>query len=303
MIGSFARVSVAAAMLVLGVSLGSSSKGRVIARLVSTSLLYVFIPLIILYKVIYTPVNVIAAYAAIVTLVFSLVIGSATALIPRLLRDYPRESIGASILAAGIHNSGFLPIPLMLILFHDAGPAALYATFVSSYASVITPVIVGMYGSRGGASYASVLGAMIRYPPFIALLTGLALRTIWAPMNSSAVLRSLYVLSSDATLLSFYLVGAALRQSGLGLNKAIGVIAVWRLGLEPVLTLAAIAVLGGELAPLWRKGLIIESMMPPATMNIVVSMIYGLDYKLVARAIGLITPISIALSILVSAPS
>ena len=66
--------------------------------------------------------------------------------------------------------------------------------------------------------------------------------------------------------------------------------------MEPTIALTTLILIGSGIKRLWRQGIVLESFMPSATMNIVVSMIYGLDYKTVAKAIGLVIPVSITLA-------
>ena len=291
-----ARILAASVLFLLGFLLGSRRAGASAASLLSKLLLYLVIPAIIIYKTMYSSVNIVASYAVLVTAIFFATVGSAYTLIPRILGEYPGQVIGAAVLAAGIHNAGFLPIPLMLILYGDAGPAALYATLSSSYAAIVVPIIISRFAQEKGDTR-RVARSVLTYPPFIALLLGVSLRLVGGQgMLSASTMNYAYVLSANATLLSFYLVGASLRQSGVGLDKPVTVIALWRLAVEPTIALTTLALLGSSIKGLWRQGIVLESFMPPATMNIVVSMIYGLDYKTVAKSIGLVTPISITIA-------
>lgn len=259
-------------------------------------LLFFSIPSVVLYKVAYTPLSIIVSYAAIVSLDVVAVLGSAALLVPRLLRGAGPETVGAAVLAAGIHNSAFLPIPLMLVLYGDAGPAALYSTIINVYIAVATPVIIGLYSPRyrGGSLAGRVARSIAEYPPVYALAAAAALRPLPGAPAVEPWLHLLYRAGAESTLASFYLVGSALRGAGLGVDRAVAAVAAWRLLLDPLTTFGLASLLGGGLRGAWLAGLYIEAFMPPATMNLVVSMLYGLDYRLVARCIGIITPLSLA---------
>lgn len=297
---AIARVVAAAALFTLGFYTGRSKGAKRLSKLVSRLLLWFSIPAIILYKVYTVDPATAAKYSILVVISAVGSITTAAVGIPRLLRGLPASSIGAAVLAAGIHNSAFLPIPLMLILHGDAGPAALYSAIINMVIVLVVPVIVGVYSETAGKGNIArrVASSIARFPPFYALVAGVMLRTLLAGNNTLvSVLGHVGRVAAESTLTSFCLVGAVLATAGLAVDKPTLVIAVWRLLVEPLLAIAVSIALGLE--GIWLAGALIEACMPPATMNIVFAITYGLDEKLVARAIGFTMPLSIVVSLLI----
>lgn len=100
--------------------------------------------------------------------------------------------------------------------------------------------------------------------------------------------------ASEMTMLSFYLVGTSI---GLAwppkIDSAVCFVAAWRLLVSPLIH-ACLAMLFG-LSGWLLKCALIESFMPPATMNLVFSEYYRLETGVVASSIALVTPLSLAL--------
>jgi predicted permease len=298
---NYFSATVAAALLVLGAASSRHPVSRRLSNAIASMLFYISVPLIVSYKVYSVEVETLADYAIVVVVSVLTAFTSAALLMPRLLRGAPPETIGAAILAAGIHNSAFLPIPLMLLLYDDAGPAALYSAVMNIVIAVVTPVVLGVYSpvhrGRGASRLRSIARSVASYPPVYALVAGLALKPLPPlPQTALELWGLLFTAGSYSTLLSFFLVGEVLARTGLRLDRGVLAVAAWRLAVEPTAAYMAVEALG--LSGVWRAGAIIESMMPPATMNLVVAMMYRLDYGLVARSIGFVTPFSIAGAVL-----
>ena len=297
--GTAASAAAAAALVTAGLIASGRRWARRAGDLIAAILFYIAVPLIASYKVYSVPLETIAEYSVVVAASVLSAFGSAAVLIPRLLRGAPKETIGAAVLAAGIHNSAFLPIPLMLLLYGDGGPAALYSAIMNIIMAVATPLVLGVYSpvyrSEGKSVAASIARSIATYPPVYAIAAGAALRHAALPSLAVDAWRVGYEAGSYLTLLSFFLIGEVIARTGIRPDRGVGVVAFWRLVVEPAAATAAVTAVGLE--GVWRAGAIIESFMPPATMNLVMAMLYKLDSGLVARSIGLITPISITLAV------
>jgi len=297
---SFFSAAVAGLLVLLGVLSSGRSFSRKVSKAIASLLFYVSVPLIVSYKVYSVELATLASYAAVVAASVLTAFASAAVFVPRLLRGAPPETVGAAVLAAGIHNSAFLPIPLMLLLYGDAGPAALYSAIMNLIIAVVTPIVLGYYSpvyrGRGRGTAISILHSLATYPPLYALAAGLALRMVELPAWAVSAWEHAFTAGSYSTLLSFFLVGEVVARAGLRLDRGVAVVAFWRLVVEPAA--ATVAVEAAGLRGVWRAGALIEAVMPPATMNLVVAMMYRLDYGLVARSIGVVTPLSIGAAVL-----
>ncbi|KSW11830.1 hypothetical protein CF15_03245 [Pyrodictium occultum] len=295
-----ARALVAVGLLAAGLLAGRSRAASTASRAISLMLLWFSVPFIVLYKIYTVDLVVAGKYALLVPASVLGALASAYLLIPRLLRGLPSKVVGAAVLAAGFHNAGFLPIPLMLILYDDAGPAALYSTLVNIIAAVAVPLVAGAYSPVGeaGSTAGKLAASLARFPPFYALVAGTLLYLLAGghPWLAEA-LGILGHVAAESTLSSFFLVGSVLAYAGIGFEKPVLAVLAWRLGVEPAIALAASTLLG--LQGVWLAGALIEAFMPPATMNLVYAALYGLDETLVAKAIGLTLPFSIAAAVLI----
>jgi len=286
-------VAAAAALFTAGLLSSGRPWSRRASDAIADMLFYLAVPALVFYKVYSVALDVLAEFSLVVVVSVLGALGTAALAVPRLLRGYPRETVGAAVLAAGIHNAAFLPIPLMTLLYGDAGPAALYSAVVNLITAVVVPVVVGIYSPRArGSAARRVAATLATYPPVYAIAAAALARGPGLPAAAEHVAHALYVAGSWATLASFYLVGETLAKAGLRVDKPVAVVAAWRLVVEPAIAVAAVSLAG--LTGLWRAAALLEAPMPPATMNIVVSMVYGLDAGLVARAIGFVTPVSLA---------
>ena len=73
-----ARIMAASVLFLLGFLLGSRRSGANVANVLSKLLLYLVIPAIIVYKVMYSSVDIVASYAALVTVIFFATVGRLT---------------------------------------------------------------------------------------------------------------------------------------------------------------------------------------------------------------------------------
>ena len=289
-------VSIAAALFAAGLLSAGRPWSRRVSEAVASMLFYAAVPALVFYKVYSVPLGVLAEFSLVVATSVLGALSTAALAVPRLLRGYPRETVGAAVLAAGIHNAAFLPIPLMTLLYGDAGPAAVYSAVVNLITALVVPVVVGLYSPRArGSTAARVARTVATYPPVYAIIAAVLARGPGLPPGAERLAHWLYTAGSWATLASFYLVGETLARAGLRLDRPVAVVAAWRLAVEPAVAFLAVDAVG--LTGLWRAAALLEAPMPPATMNIVISMVYGLDAGLVARAIGLVTPFSIAAAV------
>ena len=141
-----------------------------------------------------------------------------------------------------------------------------------------------------------ILKGVVTFPPAAALIAALALKSFLGSCEVPAVLVSIKDVLGVVVLSSFAIVGySVLGVGGAVLNKLLLWVLAWRLLISPLIhaLLSAAAGLSGA----WLATALIESIMPPATMNLVYARVYGFRVDIIAASIAVVTPISLAASV------
>ncbi|BES80507.1 AEC family transporter [Pyrodictium abyssi] len=193
----------------------------------------------------------------------------------------------AVVLASVVQNSIFIPVPLALLMGRDVDHVMAYSLSYNLAVAVAVPFVAGSCGGSVG------VGRIIaRYPPFYGLLAGIAAAPLLAGHAVPPVVELARRIAAESTLLSFYLVGAGVAAAWpprLGSGEA--AVLAWRHLLSPLIHVLLAVPLGLEGWGL--ESVLLESVMPPATMNIVFARYYGLDERLVASSMAISTPIGL----------
>ncbi len=85
------------------------------------------------------------------------------------------------------------------------------------------------------------------------------------------------------------------------MRREVLAVLAWRLAASPSIHLALIPALLRGAPAAWVAGALIESVTPPATMNVMYARMYGLDEEVVALSIAYSTPASIAAAAVIKA--
>jgi predicted permease len=207
---------------------------------------------------------------------------------------WPEPTVGVLLLAIPLGNTAFLGYPLVAALLGEAAlPYAVvydqFGTFVML--STAGLFVVARYGHGSPPGAAQILGRVLRFPPFIALIVALLLMPDRYPAPVEAVLRRL----SDALL---PLVGIAIgMQVRLRLpREALGPLAFGLAGkllLLPAAALALAAGLGIEGAA--REAVVLESAMPTMITAMALAATARLAPALGAALVGYGIVLSVAL--------
>ncbi len=125
----------------------------------------------------------------------------------------------------------------------------------------------------------------------VSALTGLALNLTGLYHTMLKMLEAIGAVSATSGYLALYIVGASMpRVSGAHLRDPLAYYTLaWRSTASPLLHYTLAHALGVKGAAL--KTLVVESMMPPATMNAVIARHLSADYERAALAILLLTPV------------
>jgi hypothetical protein len=206
---------------------------------------------------------------------------------------WSRARIGALILVGGLGNTAFMGYPMIEAL---RGPTALSLAVIGDQTGCFTALVIGgmavtvVYAGRE-LRPSEVLRQIVRFPPFLALLAGLALGRAGDP----------FPLLHDvcgriaATLSPLALFSVGLQQK-LTIPRAnlpaIGCSLVWKLGLAPALCYVVARATGvGGLVLIVG---VLQAAMPPMVSAAILAERYQLEPDLANAVLG----IAILLSLL-----
>ncbi|MCA9190091.1 MAG: AEC family transporter, partial [Planctomycetales bacterium] len=191
-------------------------------------------------------------------------------------------------LSVGLFNYGFIPIPLVSLLYHDTIPTlgVLFVHNVGVELSIWTVGVLALTGGGARSSWRNIIN-----PPAIAILVALAGNatdaTQWIP---SAVLQAIKLIGSAAIPMSLLLVGATMidqwRQADTPPSrgeviKSAGWAAILRLALLPSAFLSAAYLL--PLSVELDRVVVVEAAMTSAIFPVVMARIYDGDSILALR--------------------
>jgi len=295
---------VRAVVAIVLVVAGLASSGRVFAQLLSKAitflLLYFSLPILTWYTVgIALPRFSRLADIVVVGFTYTVLALAIVAFLAQVVGrrlGWSCRVEAAAMLASVFQNALFLPLPIVLLLGGVVELVVAYGISFNVVTGVAVPFIAGRCGVAGKSSVSMVFRRLLAFPPFYGLLAGLATMPlswqVWSVCGHVVAL--LKSVASEMTMLSFYLVGTSI---GLAwppkIDSAVCFVAAWRLLVSPLIH-ACLAMLFG-LSGWLLKCALIESFMPPATMNLVFSEYYRLETGVVASSIALVTPLSLAL--------
>jgi malate permease and related proteins len=188
------------------------------------------------------------------------------------LTDGPMQRTFA--FCVGLHNYGYIPLPLATLLFDRETLAVLFVHNLGVELGVWTVGIMLLSGSVGGQWHRRLLNA-----PTVAIIASLAITFaglhVYIPQF---VYQALAMLGGSAIPLSLVMIGATmadelerspLRQGG----RAVALGSILRLGLLPALMIGTALLLPAtsEL----KQVIAIQAAMPSATFPIILARVYG----------------------------
>jgi predicted permease len=290
------------------ISFSVSILGYVIARIkhnrvsevfigiINSSLFYLAVPITI-FDAVYSEKNLlffsslIAASIAHMILLFIL-----SYVIVYMLNLKNTTRILALLLSAAMPNAGFVAIPLALMVFGDTKIIIPYTIAFN----ILVPIIVVTLGFLSGKNenrFNSIARSMYTSIPFlISFISALVLNLMRLELSLVSTLLSII---KWYTILSFLIIGYELakvieKTKIRNLGVFLGIIAFARYMFSPILILAMNLIIDfGN----YRRGLLLQSIMPPAITNIILAKKYDLDIDIVVLSIAVFTPLSIILSL------
>lgn len=213
------------------------------------------------------------------------------ALGPRL--GFAPGTVSALVLTGGLSNTAFVGLPMAEALLGREGLAV--AVVVDQLGSFLLLATLATYvaarASAGGRPLrpAELVRKVVMFPPFLALVLGLALRPWAFPGWLETLLERL---GSTLTPLTLFSVGFQLRLSGVLARK--GALALglgYKLALAPALVVLALWAVPG-VAPIVREATVLQNAMAPMVSAAILASEHELDPELAALMVGVGIPLS-----------
>lgn len=197
-----------------------------------------------------------------------------------------REPAAARTFAVsvGIYNYGYIPVPLAILLFDKQTAAVVFVLSVGVELALWTLGVMTLTGAGVRQSWRRMFNA-----PLVAIVLALLLNAVGAPGHlPSVVTTMLKLLGQCAVPMALVLTGAIVADHLHEFHSAsgwrvIGSAAVLRLGLLPVLFLAAAKFLPASTE--LKRVIAIESAMPAAVFPIVMARHYAGDPPTAMRVV------------------
>jgi len=209
-----------------------------------------------------------------------------------------RETVGALMLLGGLGNTSFVGLPLIEAWYGPEGlGAGIIADQLGSFLALSTVgiAVAAAASADGGFSLRDTGRRILRFPPFIALVTALVLRPVPFPPLVESVLGQL---GATLTPLALASVGFQLRfgqVQRMGIPLLLGL--SYKLLLGPLLILLLYLPLPGLETPLLRVTLFEAAMGPMITAGIIAAN-HNLNPPLVTLMLGIGIPLSLLTSTL-----
>ena len=216
-----------------------------------------------------------------------LAVSCAIILILARLLHWQRATTGCLLLLIPLGNTSFLGIPMVKAFFGDqAIPFAVLYDQLGSFLALATygSLVLALYGSGGSRpTVAGVVKKVLSFPPFIALILALLLRTVAYPAMAVNLLQIL-----AATLVPLVMIAVGFKLC-LRLDKEVtaqlGIGLAIKLIVAPLIALLLCKI--GGLTGTAVKVSILEAGMPPMVSAGALAILANLSPQLTAALVGI----------------
>ena len=248
--------------------------------------IYVSLPALVLLKIPALGFSSELLIPALMPWVMLVLTAVAILLLARLF-GWSRPIVGSLLLLVPLGNTSFLGIPMVKAFFGDQAVSyALLYDQLGSFLALATygTVVIAIYGGTdGGPSWRDVLKKIVTFPPFIALILAVSVRSFIYPSVVLSILETLaatlvpVVMIAVGYQLTIRISREALGPLGFGLFLKLVAAPLTALGLCKLLGLEGEAV----------RVSIFEAGMPPMVSAGALAILAGLSPALTAALVGL----------------
>ena len=239
---------------------------------------------------------------AICMMIFSLVtqlasLGAILVIVNAFCSDLDNKTKGVAVLAASFQNTAFLPLPIVISIWGDAGVTAVV------FYMLINGLLMNTIGAFIAASFSGnftslreILRSTLSYPPMVISILGLIL--LVSPWTMGETIRRILAFMGDTTVpVILFTIGLRLRfdiSSIRAFASVYFIVMFVRFFFSPLLNIALINYAYVSEA-MMRSIIILEAGMPPAVMNSVLAEKYELNKELMSNLIPILTSFSLVL--------
>ncbi|MFW5488914.1 MAG: AEC family transporter [Desulfovibrio sp.] len=255
------------------------------AHVLNMFALYVALPAIILLKIPQVVFSSEMILPAIIPWVM-LLLSASLVLWAGKFFNWSRQAIGVLLLVIPIGNTSFMGVPMVMAFFGEGGiPSLIIYDQVGTMLilAIYGSIILVLYGNDTKIRLSRVIGRAVLFPPTLALLAGLGLRSWSYP---APVLESLKMLAGMLTPLVMTAIGFQLRiRLSPMILKPLGIGLVVKLMVAPLVALLLCRLLG--LHGMSSDIAIFEAGMPPMVTAGALAMAANLLPELAAATVSL----------------
>jgi len=285
-------------LIAIGYTVSRKTWGMRLIDAVNLYLFYIAIPMATFIKVATVTSEAIFLLLTFLSMIHIFLVYVATYAIAKLFNASSTDAVSIA-LSLSLPNSLFLAIPLSLVLFGDVLPVLPYGVAYT----IAVPIFIAMLTGTAPSSNSRKGLYMKSAPALVALILGFVIRAVFNGFSLSMLVKPVDLVISNSFYSSFIVVGNALTVVRLAniksYVKCIGFSIPMKYLFSLILAVALLHIIQ-NLASIDRihaLGIIIQSVMPPAVVNLIFAKIFNLNYTLISTVLALLTPISVVVAI------
>ncbi len=217
-----------------------------------------------------------------------------TVLALAVFRRFGEVERATMVLLSSLPNVVFLAFPLAIALLGSVTPVIPYAIAFNALLPGYVAWLSKSFSGRGKAKPRS-------YPHVAAFVAG-AIANYMGLSSAISRATSIPAVSTAITILNlaaFAIIGSELARVERIDVPRIGLVAIYRFGVSPLLMAIALLALSTliEVPKGYVVGSVMQSLMAPAVTNVILAKAFGLDTSLASSAVALLTPVSVAIAV------
>ncbi len=262
-----------------------SDKGRVVNDCLTTLLIKLLIPLLVIYTLLTASAETLAEIPSVLLMAVVVQLLGPAIMFVRLRRsDIDKATRGVFYICVTFTNAVFIPLPLVMMFMGERGVPFVIVFSLTQFALLVTlGSLLGSAFAERQTGWKEIAKRALSFPPLLAAILGVALIVsgFALPERVASVLSYSGILTTYLALVSVGL-GIGTRFSLKDVRAALEVVAV-RQVIVPLLIVPILLLSGLSAIPF--RVVLLEALMPPAVLTVVYAGGFGLDSKRAATIV------------------